>query len=648
MAFLVSLLIFMLFNYGTCEENDVEIYQESIKRHQEIDNHNFDCGLTVQRLDNVQLACKKSNECIYYTNAIKYNDTCWKLSEVSTHFNCCNKYEAVIYKIKDENKSICHNIFSHSWCVFLTNLYNIIIAIAIWVLMALLRIPLLYVFKIFDITTSKLFKEKNKCLKCDDTYKFIHLDCEKMTRNRTDYNILYYMLIIILILFNPVYADDNKFNTYDHEGYTEFIIKDVEHEINEFYTKTNHIKIVVEKSYIQYDISYLHEVLEKTSDEIRDHNYSCDSKEDCLKSLNGDKKTFRSLKKNHDGLACIFSDAIVCASCLFKYKKHSKVYIVSDHRPVIILSVVINNNEKYNLTIDSYNDYIDDNFYIRSLNAIDNNYDLILIKNVTAYRGKICNVPALDCYGRHIYKNENSLAIYNPTIIDNNHHDTTVNLVKCTEDENLDLLRLNKIGVISKGFPLRVHEDRSFGHFSIGVRNKMLLNSKICEKKALVTGITTKGCHSCKYGFDVTVNYKLYNKCGKIECKTDIYKSDTYVDRGDTANLKLYSDDKNLMLECNNKKMNIILDDENLNSYYHSGLYTSSNSDIKDRLKNTFKLAIFDKLKMIVLIIIIILFVYMFTSIIFKIKEITKRSINKKIINSAYTVDMSMLRDLDD
>ncbi|CBZ42025.1 glycoprotein precursor [Emaravirus idaeobati] len=621
--------------------------------YKEADENIHDCSLKVVRLDGIQLACRGKILCWFSTNAVAYNDTCWKLTETSTHFHCCNKYEAVIYKISDESRNICYDVFSHSWCVFLSNLYHFILAILIWIIMALARVPFLYIFKIIDLISGKILKKKKSCVKCEDKYAFFHIDCSSSTRKRVDYNTVYYTIVILVIFLVPVFAsgenlkdNDSKFNTYDHSGYTEFVVKDVEHEVNEFYTKTNHIKITIEKSYISYVLSYSHDVLKKTNDVITSLEYSCDSEEKCYRSLKGDNRTFRSLKKNHDGLSCIFSNAIVCMACSFHYELFAEVYTVTEHKPIILMSVEINNSEKYNITLSSYNDYVDENFYIRSLNAVDFTDDIVLIKGLVAYKGKICTVPSLDCFGSHIKKDNKILAMYNPIITDNNHYDTTVNLVKCTENENLDLLRLSKIGLIVDKD--RVIEDRSFGYFSVGVRNKMLLDNKICEKDAIVRSIEANGCYNCKFGFNVKINYKLYSECGKIECKTPIYKSYTYVSNGTTANIKLYSDDYLTKITCNGKEVQIKLDSLNIDSYYHNNAYTTNNLPIKSRIKNVLNLALYDSFKMAVLTIILILFSYTILSILIKLRRLNKRSTHKVLDNTLYAVDMSHLRNLGD
>nr|QQD79825.1 glycoprotein precursor [Jujube yellow mottle-associated virus] len=645
---MLLLLMLITSTYSSVESSSAVDLMDSLT--ETLESHKDGCGLKVYIVDSIQLACVKSHKCAMYTAALKFNETCWKLHDKLTEFNCCNQFSTIIYKINTENKDLCHNVFSHSWCIFFSNLLHVIIAILVWLIMATSRVGVLHLFRVIDILSGYIIKKKNKCGNCLSEYRFTHMDCNMRTSKRTDYNLTYYFIVVLIMFLLPMFlvpvlADDSKFNTYDHSGYTEFIIKDVEHEINDFYQKTNHITVTVEKSYIVYETSYSHNILKKLKDIVTDKNYSCkDDEMDCFKSLKGDNKTFRSIKKNHDGFACLLQDALVCVSCGFEYEVFGKVYNIISHKPVIKIKVVINNDVPYNITVDSYEDYIDGNFYIKSINAIDHDDDLIFIKGDIAYKGKICIVPSTDCFGRHILKDDKVMAIYNPLIKDNNYHDTSAELVQCTEDENLDVLRLNRIGLINyKGL---ITEDRTFGRFSIGVRSEMLLDDKICDKGVTVTKVTADGCHNCKYGFDLTVDFKTYASCGRIDCATSIYKTYTYVTNDRFAKVKLYSDTKVTKVTCNGREFTVTLNDQNINSYYHSGSYMSGNSDIKNRLKSVLDFAIYDKLKMMVLIITLVLMIYVFGNLIMKFRSLTRREYNKVVHDPRFLVDMSRLREV--
>lgn len=571
---------------------------------------NLTCQSKVAKVDGVHIVCFTPG-CKIDTHAVRFNDTCYKLSKEITSFQFAGRILSFITPNEEENK--CHELLSHSWCTVLINLRSLVIASALWILGFFIRIPMMHMLRIVDKLSTYIIVGKKKCASCNKQYRLAHFECDVATHDRTDYHILYYIFIITLMITIPTVSasDDSKFNTYSHDDYTEFLINDKENVMNEFYKNQNHIKITVLRSYYDYRLSYMHDVLEKQADVIESTSYSCkDDVNACYKQLKGDKNTFGSVKKSHDGFTCVFDTALLCASCKVKTEKYAEVYETTSINPVIEIKVEINNDIQKLILIDNFEDFVDETFYIRSLNVIEPEPQLVMIKDKEAYIGNICGAPSKSCYGAHISKNNETSFYYEPEYIDDNHWSSSIQLRKCTINENLDLKQLRYIGRLLNG---TVHENKEFGHYSIGVRTKMLLNDKVCENEVTVRSIMATGCYNCKYGFDLEIEHmqSKIKRCGKIICSTPIYKAKTYVKDGIPAKLKLFSDKKTLKVICNGKTFEVTLNEDKISNHYTSSSYVAEvNVDKVNDLKNAFNLISMDNVKIIVFSLIAIVATY--------------------------------------
>lgn len=573
-----------------------------------------------------------NDKCEIRTNRIKINNTtnCYKLSNSFNTFKCCGEILSIAEYNHHEDNHGCYAYFSHSWCTFMLSVYKMIMIAITWLVVYIIKIPLLYLMRLLDILSNRFINQNKQCRECESKYKFIHLDCKQPAHTRTDYNILYYITLVILLVLVPVVSGDSKFNTYHHDEYTEFIISDRERVTNEFYNNQNHILITIESSYIIYKISHLHKVVEKTADVVESSSYSCDNEEDCKNHLRGDMSTYRYIKKNHDGLTCLTSDAIVCMTCSIKTKDFADVYEVIESQPVINLNIVVNNREPYRITVNSTDDYISSDFYIRYLNPVNPKYNHVLLKDKHVYSGNICTAPGF-CYGSHIVINGTLSAIYEPIIRDNNRYDVSFILDQCTIKENLDINQLTLVGTYDKiddGFS----ENFEFGHFSVGITQNMMLDDKKCEKHVVASAISASGCHSCKYGFDLTVRYKyITGKCGRLICKTPIYERKTYVEnngiasKDNTVTIRLYSDTDEVEVSCNGYSQTVILDDYRVDNHYVStGYEVMSSVTFQDKAKNLINLISFDTFKIIFAIALICLLLYLTFRTILAINRHTK------------------------
>ncbi|QAB47308.1 putative glycoprotein precursor [Emaravirus cordylinae] len=619
------------------------------------------CTSEITKQNDMYLICFNT-ECEVKTNSVKYNESCYKLSGDLNTF-LINRDEIISFAAPKDQGDICNKYLNHSWCVVIRNLRSIFLSIAFWIFAMLIRVPTLYFFRLIDKLISNFYNGNKKCSSCNKVYRFSHLECDVKAKSRTDYHLIFYILVIILIFSIPIVSakqfngdikdfvyeisgeqipridkviedstrkflkettqsigtvnsqdqvlekevyDNTKFNTYEHGDYTEFIVNDKEGIINEFYSEGNHVRITVIKSYLSYKLSYSHKVVKKVHDGLSKVTYNCNNDHnkcyDDLEALNFKRETFSHVKKNHDGLSCVFTDAIVCGSCSISYISFADVYDTISIKPMIEIAVDINNDISKIITIDNYDDYSDDQFYIRSLNMVPITNELILVKDGKAYTGNICSSPSKSCFGSHIIKDNQTSFYYEPVYSDNGHWDSSIDVKQCTINENLDLKQLRYIANIYLNDA--IHENRDFGHISFGVRSKMLMKKDLCEEELRVTQIVANGCHNCQSGFDVRVKYNSRLSkytCGKIECKTDIYKAKTYVNNNKDAYLKMYSDKKELDVTCNGRKQSLKLEDDIISNYQTSNLYTSESGTerFKD-IRSAFNLISMDNIKIII------------------------------------------------
>nr|AML03208.1 glycoprotein precursor [Wheat mosaic virus] len=536
------------------------------------------CQETITTVNNLDLICIIGCNDIV-TELAKFNETCYKLSEGMNFVNCCGNK---LTTIKPSQINNCYGTLPHSWCDMLLIIKKFILFVSTFVTVYMFKLPILHFMKLVDIMLGFIFKSKKHCISCNKKYKFYHTECNVPVSKKFDYNLIYYVLVFFILLsVTVVNADDSSFNTYEHGDYTEFIVKDIDRHISEFYNKQNHIRITIEKSYINLELQYNHKVLEKLSDIVTEIKHSCDSENDCISMLS-DKKTAKSIKKAHDGFSCLFSDAHVCASCGIKSQEFAEVYTVKTSRPTIIATMQVNDGEKYTITIDSYDDYVDSNFYIRYLNPVETGVSTFLIKDSRAYTGNICLSPSVNCFGSHIVKDNITSFNYDPVLIDDGHWSKSAKLIRCTTNENLDLNQLNFVGLFDYGTK-SVHINQNFGHFSVGVRKRMLLNDSKCELEVSVSDVTSAGCFNCKYGFTASVKFNyIGKKCGVIKCKTETYRSRTYVndDYNEVATLHMFTDKSTGIITCNSVEFPYKLDNSVISSHYTKS-YSSTSSQVE-------------------------------------------------------------------
>nr|WCJ14529.1 glycoprotein precursor [Emaravirus tritici]WCJ14538.1 glycoprotein precursor [Emaravirus tritici] len=536
------------------------------------------CQETITTINGLDLICISGCKNIN-TELIKFNETCYKLSEGINFVNCCGNK---LTTIKPSQINNCYGTLPHSWCDMLLIIKKFVLFVSTFVTVYMFKLPILHFMKLIDIMIGFVFKSKKQCITCNKKYKFYHTECNVPVSKKFDYNLIYYVLVFFILLsVTVVSADDSQFNTYDHGDYTEFIIKDIDRHISEFYDKQNHIRVTIDKSYMNFELQYNHDVLEKLSDTVTDMKHSCDSEKDCISMLS-DKKTAKSIKKAHDGFSCLFSDAYVCASCGIKSQGFAEVYTVKQSKPTIIANMQINDGEKYKITIDSYEDYIDDNFYIRYLNPVETGLKTFLIKDNRAYTGNICLSPSVNCFGSHILKDGVTSLNYDPVLIDDGHWSKSAKLIRCTTNENMDLNQLNFVGFFDENTK-SVHIDKNFGHFSVGVRKTMLLNDTKCEHEVSVIDVTSVGCFNCKYGFTASVKFHYISKrCGVINCKTETYRSRTYVneDYNEVTTLHMFTDKPTGTITCNSMDFTYKLDNSIISSHYTKS-YSSTSSQVE-------------------------------------------------------------------
>nr|WCL16048.1 glycoprotein [Ailanthus crinkle leaf associated emaravirus] len=573
-------------------------------------NTNLSCEPTLEKNGMIFIACFNTL-CFVESDAVRFNSTCYKLTSDLTTFRIGDKI--VSYIKPREDTSSCLRVLSHSWCTVLNNIKSLLVASILWIVGVLIRIPLLHIFRVLDKLSCYIIKGRRICDSCSKSYRFVHFECDVAAQHRTDYHIIYYVLLLVTIILLPSVSslDDSKFNTYNHNDYTEFIVRDIEGHVDEIYYKQNHVRIGVVKSYFDYRLTYVHDILEKKSDLITSINYDCHNNVDnCYKGLKGIPETYGHIRKNHDGFSCLFTNAMICASCSPIVLHFAKVYESMTITPVIEISIEINNDIQKLVIIDNYEDYSDDMFYIRSLDVVEPEQHSIVVKDNNAYTGNICSAPSTTCFGSHIQKNGTNSFYYDPVYLDDNSWSSSIELRRCTINENLDLKQLRYIG---KFFNNTVHENKNFGHYSIGVRTKMLLDDKICETEVNVKAVYAIGCYNCRYGFELEVEHSTHRSkiCGKLICKTSTYKILTYVNGNKNVKIKMFSDFKTETVICNDKKFIIELTDDKIASHHTSGSYIAeaTNDKLSD-IKAAFTLISMDGVKMIVFGFIIVLILY--------------------------------------
>ncbi|AWH90169.1 envelope glycoprotein [Palo verde broom virus] len=524
------------------------------------------CNYLIDHYEDNYLLCVTSQGCKIETQMVKFSDICYIMHLEDNMIKCCDNYMVVK---RPDTKKPCDNLVPHSWCDFLIKMRKFFVTILVFLITYILKVPIIYMIRMSDMATSLVLKKKNKCNDCNQKYWFSHVDCKVNTKDRFEYNVIFLVILTLSLFVTPILANKD-FDTYIHGDYTEFVMKDLHNHYVEFYNKQNHIKVYINESYIRYTLEYDHDIMRKEKDYVIRTEKSCESIDKCISKLEGQKLdplSFASLKKAHDGFTCFLSDVSICMSCGVELSKFASVYGVVDVTPVISLNLQVNDNNSFNIVIDSKDDYVDNNFYIRYLTPIQNNIDNFVVHSNLAYTGNICNVPEKNCYGQHISRNGSVSILYNPIIEDDGHYSSTYDFRQCTDNEDLSLKQLKLYGHFFNNYVIKTTE---FGHFSIGINDKMLLNDEKCEGEVKVTGMSSVGCFNCKSGFTLYVKFRYsIRSCGVIRCRTETYKTKTYVtDQYNTeAELRMFTDFKRTKVICNGVEKVLSLSEYTIGSH---------------------------------------------------------------------------------
>nr|WGG93562.1 glycoprotein precursor [Callicarpa mosaic-associated virus 1] len=600
------------------------------------------CEFTTELVDNTSyVACDIIKSCKYVSKLPKFNETCFKLSMEINVINCCDIDYVIILPAQQKN-SACYDILPKSWCDFMTSLKKIIVTSTVFVITYIMKIPIIYILRFIDLLTGKFASRASlkDCHDCNAKYRFSHLECKTHSTERIEYNLIFYSILILILFVTPIVADKD-FDRYEHGDYTEFIVKDRDNHMTEFYNNQNHIKVTILSSYLKYDLSYDHDVIKKVKDFTFKDTFSCKSTEKCIEDLkksdpNITDDQISSVHKAHDGFKCIFTDVIICAACAISWEFHSKVYTVVDVKPVINIKLQINNDEPLLVMIDSFEDYADDNYYIRYLESKTSDIDEVVVKDGVAYSGNICRVPERGCFGPHVYKDGKISVYYDPKLIDDGHYSSSYELQRCTIDDNTNIKQLKKEGLYNNNTLIKNTE---FGHFSIGVRKQLMLDDSKCEKLVKVVGINHNGCYNCAHGFDIEVKYKYKGlKCGKVICSTPVSKAKTYVsdEYKDTTKLNLHSDSRKTLIKCNDFSKDIILEEYKIQNHTTTSNSFRSEVSMSENLWDILDHLSVDIKKRLFILTLTVLMVYLITRALLNFNKTKKRYKKHRIVKEPY------------
>nr|BCS90315.1 glycoprotein precursor [Vitis emaravirus] len=391
-----------------------------------------------------------------------------------------------------------------------------------------------------------------KCSKCDQKYLFKHVDCPTpVARDRTDLNLLFYLLLFFLVFIVSVKADDNIYNYYAHGNHTEIQILDKENYKQDFDVNGYLYTFVVKNSHLIANTVNISVITAPQKHHVDKVTWSCDGNSGCSKdhiNKHGLEPSFY-VKKVRDGFSCILTQATICGNCHSDHSPIGTKVIVSTYEPYIEIDVTHGNKTEHILITD-FNTYIHKPYYVKPIQSLYVNTKEYLVVGKSVYNGVFCSQPAYGCFGPNYIKDDKHFKLVNPKVIDTHTADREFVLQHCDDPGVSDIRSLELTDHVY--FNSTIIIPHSFGLISIGIPTSGKLIGDFCEREVVVKNIEVNGCFDCASGFEAKIIYKPDTLCGSVNCKIGNLKYKYYVNvDSDSITLHSYTDKPDTKIICN-------------------------------------------------------------------------------------------------
>ncbi|UQV97406.1 glycoprotein precursor [Pueraria lobata-associated emaravirus] len=519
------------------------------------------CKPDIKKMGKEYLVCFEGCP-ITPVNAKLYNVTCSYMEDI-TIIVCKNeRYIATRPSIVIQGDYIWSTIVNRAW--------KLIAAIIVWLVMILMKLPSLCFFSLFNnILNRAVAKNLRTCSTCRTRYLFSHIDCPTPGfRHRTDYNLFFYILLVIIVSTTLVKADDNLYNYYKHGNSTEIQVVDKEHYEQDFDVGGYLYTITITNSHLEVDVVNVSEILMPVTHRLTHEHFSCDGEEGCKKECYArtGRNPMYTIRKAHDGFSCVMTNAVLCGLCESEMRSIGYKVTTTNIRPYIDITVK-HGNKTEEIKIREFSHYIHEPYYVKPIEPFILESIDYFINGPNVYRGQICNMPSYGCFGPNYKKDGKSYALMVPKVLDPMTFDREIVLVHCIDPGNSDINSLEKTEfVYQNGVMIRPYE---FGLISIGIPLVGKLIGDFCERPVIITDIAIQGCYDCQSGIEVKIYYTNPERCGQVKCKIGRVAYEYFVDvDSDHMTIHSFYDKEDVKITCNDYSKEAKLSHSKDTDYY--------------------------------------------------------------------------------
>nr|CAG9003599.1 glycoprotein precursor [Ash shoestring-associated virus] len=506
---------------------------------------------------------------------------------------------------------------SYIWTVYVSKIWKTIAALGVWLLVVIFKIPGLCTMSLFNNIINKLFNRKLKtCDICKSKYSFYHVDCPTPSfRYRTDYNLAFYIILVLIVATTFVKADDNIYNYYKHGGSTEIQVLDKEHFKQDFDVNGYLYTFTIVNSHLEITTTNISEIQMPISHKITNAVYSCDGTEGCTKDHKEKTGTppMWIMTKAHDGFSCMFVSATICGSCESQMKTIGTHVITSSIKPYIDIEVK-HGNKTETIKIREFSKFIHEPYYVKPLEPIMLQSDSYFINGPHVYTGQMCELPSYGCFGPNYLKDNKSYRLISPDVRDPLTFNREVILKHCVDPGNSDINSLHKLeSVYDNNVIIEPYE---FGLISIGVPTLGKLIGDFCEKLVPVSDIDVSGCYDCQSGIEITVHYKVKERCGSIKCSVGRVSYSYFIDTNSNhMTLHSFYDKDNVPIDCNGFKKTFQLEHSHDTNYYNTNNEVHGSADLEFNIFKHLPNLMFNIKPLLTSIVLMLVTLYMITNI---------------------------------
>ncbi|QEE82887.1 glycoprotein [Emaravirus kiwii] len=532
-----------------------------------VNNHVYEPSITCECIPSIFKLNKDFIVCFHGcpitpVNSKLYNVTCSYMEDIT--ITLCENSKFVT------TKPIIMVHGDYFWTTFLTKTWKLIASMAVWLTMILLKIPSLCIFSLLNKLFNKIMKKTlKKCETCNTTYSLAHLECPTPGfRHRTDYNLLFYVVLIFMVLTTFAKADDNVYNYHKHGSSTEIQVLDKEHYSQDFDVNGYLYTITILNSHLEIQTVNVSEIQTPTSHRLTHQFYSCDGKEACKKQCISETNRIPmyEIRKSHDGMTCFTTSATMCGLCESDMVTLGYKVTTTKVNPYIDVEVKHGNKTEL-IKIREFSQFIHEPYFVKAIEPVIIESVDQFISGPNVYIGDICNMPSYGCFGPNYIKDGKSYQLVNPKVSDPMSYDREIILDRCIDPGRSDVNSLQKTNSIyMNGTIIKPYE---FGLLSIGIPVVGKLVGSFCEKPVVVKDVSVSGCYDCQSGIEVNIKYERPDRCGQVKCLIGKVAYEYFVDL-DSDHMVIHSffDKEDVVVTCNKLTKSMKLDHNKDTSYY--------------------------------------------------------------------------------